>query len=358
MRKLASVQKIWKTEPIEGADRIELVHVLGWQVVAKKGEFKEGDYCVYFEIDSFLPIDPRFEFLRSSSYKNSELLGEGFRLKTQKLRGEISQGLVMPCSDFPELWYDPIEKMNSVVPTEGQDVTRLLGVRKWEIPEMATTGGTVIGELPSDVPHTDETRIQANPGLLEEFSGLEYYISTKMDGSSHSISIDENGFHVTGHNYEYKDDDTSGFYRLVKKRDYKDKVTAWMVSHPEVKTITLQGEYCGPGVQKNPLKLQSPEWYVFTIRINGKRVGLDEMESILAALGPSFKMVPIEEKAFDLPSKYPTVDALLERAVGNYESGNRKEGIVIRPVEPVWSKSIKAELSMKVINNKYLLKND
>ena len=362
MRKLASVQKIKSIEPIKDADKIELVHVLGWQVVAKKGEFKEGDYCVYFEIDSFLPVDPRYEFLRSSSYRNSELLGEGYRLRTQKMRGQISQGLVLPCDIFPELWYDPIEKMHCVVPCEGQDVTDILGVKKWEIPEMATTGGTVVGTLPMDVPHTDETRIQASPGLLEEFAGLEYYISTKMDGSSHSISIDENGFHVTGHNYEYKDDGSSGFYRLVKEKRYEEKMRDWMAHNPDVKTLTIQGEYCGPGIQKNRLKLTKPEWYVFTVRVNGKRVGLDEMSKILAdagnGIGEPFKMVPIEERGFDLPAIYPTADALLDRADGEYPNGGKKEGIVIRPVEPVWSYTINAELSMKAVSNKYLLKND
>lgn len=187
MRKLASVQRIRSVEPIEGADRIELVKVLGWQCVAKKGQFKAGDDCVYFEIDSFLPVKPEFEFLRGNSYKNSELLGEGFRLRTMKFRGQISQGLVLPISIVEENGWHGLP--------EGTDVTELLEVRKWEIPEMATNGGTVIGSRPHSIPYTDETRIQAEPELLQEFAGLPYYISTKMDGSSHSISLDENGFH-------------------------------------------------------------------------------------------------------------------------------------------------------------------
>ena len=97
-RKLASVQYVHDVWPIEGADRVEAIGVLGWKCVAKKGEFKVGDWCVYFEIDSFLPVDERFEFLRATSYKNSDLLGEGFRLKTQRFRGQISQGLALPTS--------------------------------------------------------------------------------------------------------------------------------------------------------------------------------------------------------------------------------------------------------------------
>ena len=346
MRKLASVQRVWKIEPIEGADRIELAHVLGWQCVVNKGQIQPMDTAVYFEIDSFLPIRPEFEFMRASSYKNSDIMGEGFRLKTMRFRGQLSQGLLLPLSIFPEISADA---------EVGTDVTDLLGVRKWEIEERATTGGTVIGTLPYDIPHTDETRVQAMPELIQEFRGLEYYISTKMDGSSHSIGIDENGFHVTGHNYEYKDDGSSGFYKLVNERGYREKLEAF-VKENGLKTLTIQGEYCGPGILKNRLKLVKPEWYVFTVRENGKRVGLDRMLEICEKLG--LDHVPIEERGQDLPTKYPTVEALLERADGDYPRGGKKEGIVIRPTEPVFCPLISASLSMKVVSNKYLLKNE
>ena len=245
MRKLASIQRIWKIEPIEGADRIELAHVLGWQCVVNKGQFREMDLAVYFEVDSFLPIAPEFEFLRASSYRKTDIMGEGFRLRTMKFRGQISQGLLLPISTFPLIPKDA---------EPGLDVTELLGVKKWEIEERITTDGTMIGPLPYDIPHTDETRVQAEPGLIRAFAGMEYYISTKMDGSSHSVGI--------------------------------------------------------------------------------------------------------EEIDYDLPSKYPTVEALLERADGNYPKGGKKEGIVIRPTEPVYCELINAALSMKAVSNKYLLKNE
>ena len=345
-RKLASIQRIWKTEPIEGADKIELAYVLGWQCVVNKGQFKPMDLAVYFEIDSFLPIRPEFEFLRASSYKNSDLLGEGFRLKTMKFRGEISQGLLLPIDVFAELPADIGLNTN---------VTELLGVRKWEIEERATTGGTVVGQLPRDIPHTDETRVQAMPELIQEFAGLEYYISTKMDGSSHSIGVDENGFHVTGHNYEYKDDGKCSFYNLVNERGYKEKIETF-AKKEGLNVFTVQGEFCGAGIQQNRLKLKKPEWYVFTIRENGKRVGLERMLKICEELG--FNAVPVEEVGTDLPAKYPTVEALLARADGDYPNGGKKEGIVIRPTEPVFCPLINAELSMKIVSNKYLLKNN
>ena len=236
----------------------------------------------------------------------------------------------------------------------GTDVTEKLGVKKWEIEERATTSGTIIGTLPRDIPHTDETRIQSEPGLLHAFAGLEYYISTKMDGSSHSIGIDENGFHVTGHNYEYKDDGSSSFYNLVKERGYQERLEKFVAEHG-LTTLTVQGELCAPGIQQNRLKLTKPEWYVFTILENGLRVGLRRMQEICKAL--ELDIVPVEEVGTDLPSKYPTLEALLERADGNYPNGGKKEGIVIRTTEPVFCPLISAPLSIKVVSNKYLLKN-
>ena len=114
MRKLASIQRIWKIESIEGADRIELAHVLGWQCVVNKGQFRPMDSCVYFAIDSFLPVCPEFEFLRSSSYKKTEVMGEGFRLRTMCFRGQISQGLLLPISQL------------SVIPSDVSMLSELL----------------------------------------------------------------------------------------------------------------------------------------------------------------------------------------------------------------------------------------
>ena len=263
-----------------------------------------------------------------------------------RFRGQISQGLLLPLSQFPEIPADA---------AVGDDVTELLGVRKWEIEERATTGGTVIGNLPYDIPHTDETRVQEEPELIQAFAGLEYYISTKMDGSSHSLGIDENGFHVTGHNYEYTDDGSSSFYELIKARGYQEKMEEY-AQELGLKTLTIQGELCAPGIQQNRLRLTKPEWYVFTIRENGKRVGLKRMLLICEAL--DMTPVPIEEVGMDLPSKYPTVEALLARADGDYPNGGKKEGIVVRPTTPVFCPLISASLSMKIVSNKYLLKNE
>ena len=338
-RKLASVQYVHGVTPIEGADNIECVHVLGWQCVANKGQFQVGDHCVYMEVDSFLPICPEFEFLRKTSYKNSELLGEGFRLKTVKFRGQISQGLVQPLSILPEGDYQL-----------GADVTDLLGIRKWEIEERVTTSGTVIGDFPSFITKTDELRVQSYPGLIDEFRQVpEYYISTKMDGTSVTMYHKDGHFGVCGRNYEYADDEKCAMWQYAHEHRIPERAEELGITD-----IAIQGEFCGAGIQNNRLKLVRPEWYVFTVvdLTTGRRVPLPKMQDLCEKLG--LKMVPIEERGSDFP--YSTIEELLKRAKGKYASGMNKEGIVIRPVEPVYSRTIEGPLSMKVLNNDYLLK--
>lgn len=338
-RKLASVQYVHHVTPIEGADRIECIHVLGWQCVANKGQFQVGDSCVYMEVDSFLPVCDRFEFLRGSSFKRSELLGEGFRLKTQKFRGQISQGLVQPLSILPEGDYQL-----------GEDVTELLGIRKWEIEERVTTSGTVIGEFPDGIPKTDELRVQSYPELLEECKQVPaYYISTKMDGTSVTMYWREGHFGICGRNYEYGDDEKCAMWKYAHERRIPERVAKLGLP-----AVAIQGEFCGAGIQKNRLKLVKPEWYVFTVidLTARRRYSLPQMRELCGKLGLS--MVPIEEEGEAFP--YGSVEELLERARGKYPSGMHKEGIVIRPVEPVYSRTLEGPLSMKVLNNDYLLK--
>ena len=154
---------------------------------------------------------------------------------------------------------------------------------------------------------------------------------------------------------EYRNDGKSAFYELVKRDGIEDKVHRYYESEG-LKVLTIQGELCAPGIQQNRLKLTRPEWYVFTIRVDGNRVGLKRMQEICKTL--ELEMVPVEEVGTDLPAKYPTVEALLERADGNYPNGGKKEGIVIRPTEPIYCDRISTDLSMKVVSNKYLLKNE
>ena len=338
-RKLASVQYVHHITPIEGADRIECIHVLGWKCVANKGQFQVGDHCVYMEVDSFLPICERFEFLRGNSFKKNEILGEGFRLKTMNFKGQISQGLVQPLSILPEGDY-----------RLGDDVTELLGIRKWEVEERVTSSGTVIGDFPDGISKTDELRVQSYPELLEEFKQVaSYYITTKMDGTSVTMYRKDGHFGICGRNFEYADDEKSAMWKYAHEHDIPKRMEEMGIDN-----VAIQGEFCGAGIQKNRLKLVRPEWFVFTVvDLNARsRVSLDKMRNLCKSL--KLKMVPVEEEGIDFP--YDSVEQLLERAKGHYTSGMNKEGIVIRPTEPVYSKRIEGPLSMKVLNNDYLLK--
>ena len=337
-RKLASVQYVHDVWPIEGADRIECIGVLGWKCVAKKGEFKVGDTCVYFEIDSFLPIEERFDFLGPSSLKHNELLGDGYRLRTQRFRGQISQGLALPIAILGEGDF-PI----------GTDVTDLLGVRKWEVAERVTASGTIVGGLPPEVPKTDETRVQAEPGLIDEFRGVPYYITTKLDGTSVTMYRTEGRFGVCSHNFELADDGKSSLWKYAHDREIERRLI-----DAGYDDVVVQGELCAAGIQKNPLGLKRPQWYVFTVRDSraGRRLTLQETIEFCERCG--LTMVPLEETGDDLP--YTSVEALLERARGNYENGHTKEGIVVRPQVPVYSPIVGDSLSMKVVNNDYLAK--
>lgn len=337
MRQLASIQTIKNVFPIEGADRIEMIQVLGWQCVAKKDEFKAGDMCVYFEVDSYLPIDERFEFLRASSYRNNEYMGEGFRIRTQKFRGCISQGLALHINLFPEI-------KNPVI---GTDVSETLGIRKWEMPEVEGSSGTIIGDKPFGVPTTDETRVQSIDELRKQLIGKPYYISTKMDGTSCSMYFDGEKFGVCGRNNEFKNDGKCSMWSYAIQNNIEEKMRKYG------RRLTIQGEFCGHGIQKNRLRLTQPQWYVFNIidMETGKLLSLDEMLAISKELG--LTTVPIEEVKDNF--QY-TLEELIERAKGKYPSGLDKEGIVVRPQTPEYCEILSKELSFKVLNNDFLVK--
>ena len=332
MRSLVTIQTVKAISPIPDSDFLEVAHVMGWQCVVKKEEFQEGSLGVYYEVDSFLPVDERYEFLRASSYRDNADNGQGFRIKTMRMRGQLSQGLLLPLHKFPEL----------AGCTEG-DVTEKLNVKKWYIPETANAGGTIIGERPNGIPASDEIRIQSAPELLEQLKGNPYYITTKMDGTSCIVYYIDGKIGCCSRNKEIKDEQNALYWLPVYKYALKEK----FAKLPGAKNIVLTGELCGPGIQKNRLRLAEIEWYVFDVKDwdTNKYLSYDEAVKICAEL--ELQTVPLEERGsqFDY-----SLDTLLEKAQGKYPSGLDKEGIVVRH-----SESPKA-VSFKVLNNDALLK--
>ena len=329
MRKLVTIEKINQVKPIEGADAIEAVRVRDWWVVSKKGEFKVDDKCLYFEIDSFLPVKPEYEFLlRGSSPKKmlvEDVEREGIRLKTIKLRGQISQGLVLP---MPE----------GVEQEIGTDVSELLGVIKWEAPIPAELSGQAKGNFPSFIPKTDEERIQNMSDVLEK-----YYVTEKLDGTSTTYYKKDGVFGVCSRNLELKESDNTQ-WKKARELDLANKL-------PD--NFAIQCELVGEGIQKNPLKIKGQELYCFNAyNIQwGRYLDFKDFIGLCESIG--VKTVPILDDNFSLPS---SVSELLEYAEGksalNLES--EREGVVIRPKKETTYKQ--ERLSFKAISNKYLLK--
>jgi len=331
MRSLVTIQKVKSITQIPDSDFLELAHIMGWQCVAKKGEFKEGDLGIYFEVDSFLPVDERYEFLRASSFRDNVDNGQGFRIKTMKMRGQLSQGLLLPLDKFPEL----------TGCEEGTDVTEKLNVKKWYIPETANAGGTIIGERPYGIPASDEIRIQSALELLEQLNGKPYYITTKMDGTSGIVYYIDGKIGCCSRNKEIKDEQDALYWIPVYKYGLKEKLAKLG------KNVVLTGEICGPGIQRNKLRLAEIEWYVFDVKDgeSNRYMAYDDAVKFCAELG--LQTVPLEERGEAFAS---SLETLLEKARGKYPSGLDKEGIVVRD-----SHSPKA-VSFKVLNNDALLK--
>lgn len=351
MRRLVTIQRISDIQPIEGADRIETAVVLGWKCVITKGDFAVGDLCVYFEVDSFLPVGSIFDsmdFLRNNSYKKTSFQGEGYRIRTQKLRGQVSQGLLLPLSSVKAVGTTFVKEIPEEL-YEGDDVTEIFGVVKYDPPEVNTGVGTTKGSRPYGIPKTDETRVQSIPEVIKELYGKPYYITTKMDGTSVTMYWNDGKFGICGRNDEYVLDDICMFNRYAKKYCVEEKMNR------KGRNLALQGEFCGPGIQKNRLCLKEFHWYIFNAFDLDAQEYLDfeDMRTLVEEL--SLEMVPLEEIGDKF--QYATIEELLIRANGNYQSGKPKEGIVIRTLTESKSKALgNGRFSFKVLNNQFLLK--
>lgn len=377
-RKLATIQKIRDLRPIEGADMIELAMINNWQVVvAKEVGHTVGDWVVYCEIDSFLPIKEEFEFLRKSSYKK---MGdqEGFRLKTIKLRGQISQGLVMPISVLegpdemkigvseqpwgPQLQLGPYD--DALVIEEGVDVTELLGIVKYEPPIPAQLAGLAKGYFPSFIRKTDEERVQNLTKEYDEWrltSAHQFYATEKLDGSSATFYVKDGEFGVCSRNLELADPgefvpgmvmcedgverpkQENTFWKVAKEMKIKEMLTALD------KNICIQGELIGEGIQKNPYKIKghTVKFYNAFLIDKQERLNLKDFMDLIEILG--YETVPILAIEFPLPE---TVEELLLQAEGKsvLNPNTEREGVVIR--------SMDTSISFKAISNKFLLKNE
>lgn len=328
IRKLASIRQCTELQSIPGADAIQVAVVDGWTCVVKIGEVQLGLKGVYFEIDSFLPVDdPRFEFLRKSSLRK---MGDvkGFRLRTIRLRGQLSQGLFLPLHLFPEV--DPAEPV-------GTDLTERLRVGKYEPPIPADLTGKVIGPFPGFIPKTDEERVQ---NLLEEFAswqGLPFVVTEKLDGTSFTAYQRNGHFGICSRNWELSDEDPNSYWKVATETQLQAKLGR--------QNLAIQGEMIGEGIQKNMYKLRGQHLFVFHVFDIDQHRFYSYEETLDFCRKNDLLMVPLISADFQLP---PKVEDLLKMAEGpsilNKKAG--REGLVLRSAD--------RKISFKAISNAFL----
>lgn len=355
-RKLASLQKIVSLSPIAGADNIELATVLGWQCVVKRGEFKVGDLAVYFEVDSILPDKAEFEFLRSRK----------FRIKTIKLRGVISQGLVMPLSVLPTTFH-------LYIASEGMDVTDTLGVTKYdpeaEIESQETSSSkswftkfmmkygwyrklfgrkNLKGGWPSFIPHTDEDRIQLFPNICTAEYLTEFIVTEKLDGQSSTFFLKRNKgnilnpftFGVCSRKVYLKNEDNSNYWNIARKYNIRS-VLGRLIGNNDF--VILQGEIIGDGIQGNKYGLKDVDFYAFNLIYPTGKLDSVQIKNTLDSYG--IKTVPILSNSFFLPL---TIQECVDVSVGKSNlKDTPREGIVVRNNE--------RGISFKIINPEFLI---
>jgi len=347
MRKLVTFRTVVEIRSIEGADLIELALLDGWQCVTKKGDFKEGDVGIYLEVDSFLKIRPEFEFLRANSYRK---MGEeeGFRLRTVRLRGALSQGLLLPLSMFG-------------LKGDEEDPAAILGVKLYEPPIPAQLSGIAKGLFPSFIPKSDQERVQNLTGKLwgtdTDADGAEvtkelpaakkrtYEVSEKLDGSSLTCYNYEDNFGVCSRNLELVEDAENSFWKIANKYNLKEKLVGT--------NKAIQAEFVGEAVQANPYKLRGQDMYIFDVWDITKQVYLspEERRVFLAEKVPELKTVPILARNYELPDDLPSLLAYVQ---GTSVLNNKvaREGCVFKEEGEVTH----TRFSFKGISNAYLLK--
>jgi RNA ligase (TIGR02306 family) len=334
-RKLASIRKISNISPIEGADKIVVATVGGWKVVTGVNEFKVGDLAIYFEIDSFIP-DTIAPFLTRSGHNPKMYNGvAGQVLKTAKLRGQISQGLLM---------HTDIIQEESLL-EEGYDCTTILGIQKWEPEIPACISGLAKGNFPSWGSKTDQERCENLVAEIEKMyhDDIGFEITIKLDGSSCSIGTSPDGeYTVCSRNLSLKtDQDGNAMVNIGRKYNMEEKTKAYP-------GLLFSGELIGPGIQKNPEKLKEADWYIFDIwdSKEGKYLDSDSRHHIIAELG--LKHVPVLEYNISLADLgLKTIQDIKTFAIGKSMYGDNREGIVF--------KSMDGKFNFKAISTKYLL---
>jgi hypothetical protein len=373
-RKLASLQTVVSVSPIENADAIEKITVLGWECIVKKEEkIKVGDLIVYIEIDSIAPPVEPFIFLEQRKY----------RVRTIKLRGVYSQGLALPLAYFPKIF----SKVKDNILKEGDDLTELLGIIKYD-PELQKERQTANVKIkhspireffmqfywfrrlhhkffpgqkkgwPEFIRKTDEDRIQSMPSVLQKYTDKEWYVTEKLDGQSASYFITKKKsffgtkfvFGVCSRNIYMKTKHNCNWWNVADK--YKIKEILKSVNE----NICVQGEIIGPTIQGNKYGISELKFYVFNVYDinNQKYYEYDDLKKFCYSYG--FEMVPVVEHFSEMTLN---VQEIIKYSIGKSVLNKQihREGLVFRTINNVNKNNINNEpVSFKAINPDFLLK--
>jgi RNA ligase (TIGR02306 family) len=347
-RKLARIVEITEITPIDGADSIECAVVEnGWKVVVQKGQYKPGDIAVYCEVDSWIP-----HYLAPFLSKGQEpreyngVVGE--RLRTVKLRGQISQGLLLPSKILDEYGLWPLAG-NPI----GHNMTRQLGIQKYEPPIPAHLSGDLVGGFPTFIPKTDQERCQ---NLYDEIFQVHYdetyEVSIKLDGTSCTIYYRDGDVGVCGRNWNLKESPNNTLWKCANDLGLIDKLKYYKSN------VAIQGEVIGEGINKNNEKIPKQAFFVFDIYDidTGKYLNHHQRMHMMKGLFEDTSYlthhVPILEVSKVLSNNnFSTIEDLLLYADGPSLNKNfKREGVVF--------KSLDSDFTFKAISNKWLLKND
>lgn len=335
-RQLATIRKIAAIEPIEGADAIEVAVIDGWKVVTKKGEYSVGDLVVYLEIDSWVPTELAPFLSKGKEPREYEGI-KGERLRTVKLRGQISQGLILPLEPTCENIVSEL--------FEGLDVSVPLNIHKWERPMNAQLAGMARGNFPALVPKTDQARIQNLTRNFEKLQEDTWSITEKLDGSSCTFYLDLFGeFHVCSRNLDLKQTEGNTFWQLALQLDIEG-----IMRRHSLSGMAIQGEMIGEGIQGNQYKTKL-DFYVYDMynTSTGEYILPIQLEAACKRLG--LKHVPILVSATDI--KEQTIQSIIDFAEGKSQlNGSEREGVVFK------SNSVH-DLSFKAVSNRWLVKNE
>jgi RNA ligase (TIGR02306 family) len=336
MRKMATIRKIKAIDPIAGADAIEVATVDGWKVVIKKGEFKVGDRAVYCEIDCWIP-NKLAPFLSKGKEPREYMGVKGERLRTVKMRGQLSQGLLLNLDDV-------LPFTNSF--QDGDDVSEVLNIGKWEMQVPAQLAGQVKGNFPTAIPKTDQERVQ---NLEEEINlavtlGHQFEVTEKLEGSSMTVYLIDGEFGVCSRNLDLKETEGNAFWSTARKDRIEEKLR-----DKELDNISIQGELIGPGIQGNIYKLNKLQFRVFDVYDieNGCYLNPDARRKLIADLELMHVPVLLVDKDLGVGS----IDEILQWAEGLSVMGDitgpQREGLVF--------KQTNGGMTFKAISNKYLL---